>query len=280
VSTFPYVCREIMRAARGKAISGFVLVFVSTFVTLFAFSAFFLLAPASTDSEPLRWDSGRFMVRLAPAVTTEEAQSVYAVVRSLDGVTQVHYLFGEELDPQQTVGAFVVRTDGSSFDSVREAAAGLTAVTGIETLEEPVSYVRTTVPLAARAILLVLLVVGILGTLVAARFAYRRLLGTFSTELQLLYLSGAPDTTVLAPVFVVGTLGAVGAVLLVILVVCLLRVAAIASPDGALAASTLLSDGGRVLRVLVLNVPVGIVIGSLAGAVGVSLTYSTRTELR
>ncbi len=278
MSTFPYVCRELIRAARGKAVSGFVLAFVSTFVTLFAFSAFFLLAPASSDSEPLRWDSGLFVVHLLPAVTTDEAQSVYAVVRSLDGVTQVNYLFGEELDPEQTVGAFLVRADGASFDAVQESAARLTSVAGIETIEEPVSYLGTTVPLTARAVLLVLLVLGILGTLVAARFAYRRLLGTFSTELQLLYLSGAPDTTVLAPVFVVGVLGAVGAVLLVILVVCLLRVAAVSSPDGALATSTLLSDGGRVLRVLVLNVPVGIVIGLLAGAVGVSLTYSTRTE--
>lgn len=267
-----------MRAVRGRAVSIFTLAFVSIFVTLFVFSAFFLLAPESAGSEPVSWSPGSFMAYLVPTATTDEAQSVYSTVRSIDGVSQVNYLFGEELDPQQTAGAFLVRVDGASFDAVREEALRLPVVSEVEITNQPISEFRASVPLTARAVLLALLVLGIIGTLVASRLAYRRLLGTFSSELRVLRLAGAPDATVLVPVFLIGILGAVAALLLVILAVSLLRVAAVSAPDGALASSTLLADGGRVVAVLLLNMPLGIVIGSLAGAVGVSLVFSIRTD--
>ncbi len=278
MSTFPYICRELMHAVRGKVVSIFILVFASIFVTLFVFSAFFLLAPASDDSQPLDWTPGTVIVHLIPTATTDEAQSVYAAVRSISGVTQANYLFGEELDPPQTTGVFLVRVDGESFSSAHEAISRLTAVAEVETVAQPEGKLKATVPLTARAVLLALLVLGIIGTLVAARFAYRHLLGAFSNELQLLRLAGTPDATVLIPVFLIGILEALAALVLVVLIVSLLRVAALSSPDGALATSTLLANGGRVLAVLLLNIPLGIVVGSLAGAVGVSLVFSTRVE--
>jgi len=278
VSTFPYVYRELMRAARDGAASTFVLSFALIFVTLFAFSAFFLLAPTSDDLEPVGWGTGSFIVHLVATATTDEAQAVYTAVRSIDDVVQINYVFGEELEPQQIAGAFLVRVNGASFDSAREETSRLAAVAAVDAVDEPVSVHKASVPLTARAVLLVLLVLGIVGTLVASRFAFRRLLGAFSSELRLLHLAGAPDTTVLIPVFVIGVLGGVAAILVVVLVASLLRIAAIAGPDGALAASTLLADRGRVVAVLLLNLPVGIVIGSLAGAVGVGLAVATRAD--
>ncbi len=267
-----------MRAIRGKVVSIFILAFVSIFITLFVFSAFFLLAPASDDSQPINWTSGRLIVHLVPTATTDEAQSVYTNVRSISGVTQANYLFGEELHPQQTAGVFLVLVEGESFGAVREAISGLEAVAEVETADAPTSELKATVPLTARAFLLSMLVLGIIGTLAASRFAYRRLLEAFSSELQLLRLAGAPDATVLVPLFLVAILGALMSLVLVIVVVLLLRTAALTSPDGVLATSTLLADGGRVLAVLLLDIPLGIVVGSLAGAVGVSLVFSTRIE--
>jgi len=268
-----FLFRELLGAVRTKsaiyfALSGFLL-----FLFLVSVACFFMIAPRSvsrsTEGQPIE----EIRVFLSPRLSSATIDQWFLEWRERDEIAGLRFQFAQEFDETASGGVFIVSPADSALASVLTSEfreiEGVTDV--IEVLREP-TLESSSVSLVIRISLLAILVTTIAASLLCSRRGYRELLTTFSGEIRMLRLSGISERVVSTLVVALGVLIGLLGGLLLLAVLYLLHQIALSNSD-AFSLFGGLTSGIRILRVGLMVLALGTLLGGLSGLLGASLLH-------
>jgi cell division protein FtsX len=264
MNVYLFLFGELLGAIRAKTVGWFAVTTLLIFSFLALFSCFFLLGrPTSNDLIP-----GETILYLAPELSDQEIEALYLIIRGWEEVQQINYRFAQE--NLGLGGVLIVYAMPAHLSSLDQK---LNSVDGIVTVERSANPREDIQPLSpsTRIGLLVGLILNAIGCLISARRAFKELLQTFSGEIRLLTLTGTPESAVHYPLIALGILCGLVASFLFIVAIYLSHLTAMSNPEMLLHTASGLLDAGRIRTVSLLSLLLGLVLGSFAGTLGVSL---------
>jgi cell division protein FtsX len=269
MNTFFFLFRELLGAVRPRSGGFLILMSLLIFVFLGSFASLFLFVTPADEVLATTLEPSEVGVRLSPRLTSVAIDALYYAIQERSDVAAIRFEFAQESDRGGSGGLFVVQlaagADIAAFSEAVGAMEGVIAVDSTSGDDEP-----RPLSLAAsiRVALLLGLVVSAVLSLVVGRIGFRRLLEDFSGEIRLLRLSGIAPSTISPPIIALGVLLGLLSGLLIVAGISLLHVAS--SVDAAYAANGL-TDGARVIGILLVDILLGAIMGGLTGLLGASL---------
>lgn len=272
MSVFLFLLYEFVGSIRAKTGVLLLCFLLLIFSFLAIFSCFFLLGESKSDDRLLI--PGEITLYLSGQLSVQQVQDLYLNIREMQEVKQINYLFRQEIDRGLVANALLVRAVNT--DIVPALHSVLDQLEGVARVESRASADKATVSLstALRIGLLVGLAITVLASLVLARMGFAELLRSCTAKMKLLRLSGIAEQTIRFPIAAMGAISGLIATTLLIAVIYLLHSFAAANPHQFLNTVSGLIDPGTVLITSLLCVPLGLLLGSLGGILGASLTES------
>jgi len=272
MSVFLFLLCEFIGSIRARTgvLLLYFLLLIFSFLALF--SCFFLLGATEKDDQLLM--PGEITLYLSGQLSVQQVQGLYLNIRDMQEVRQINYLFHQELD--KGLGANVLLVRAVSIDMVPALHSALGQLEGVARVESRASANKTTLSFstALRIGLLVGLGITVLAGLVLARMGFAELLRSCTNRIRLLRLSGTPEQTIRFPIAAIGAICGLIATALLIAIIYVLHSFAVANPQQFSSTASGLIDTGTVLMTSLLCVPLGLLLGSLGGILGASLTES------
>ena len=269
MSVYVFLFGELLGAIRAKTAGWFAVTTLLIFSFLALFSCFFLLGrPISNDLIP-----DKSILYLSSELSDQEIEALYLTIRRWEEVQQINYRFVQETP--EIGGGLIVYAMPAHLSALDQK---LNSVDGIITVERSANLREDIQPLSpsTRIGLLIGLILNAIGCLISARRTFKELLQTFSGEIRLLTLTGTPESAVHYPLIALGILCGLVAGLLFIVTIYLFHLAGISDPKTLLYTASGLLDVSRVRIVSLLGLLLGLVLGSFAGTLGVSLINSRK----
>ncbi len=272
-----YLFRELLGAIRTKSAVFLALSGLLMFLFLASVACLLLMGPgdvsASTEGQPI--DAIR--VFLSPRLSSATVNQWVLQWQERDDIASLHFRFAQEFDPSATGGVFVVSpADPTTADALADEFRAIDGVTSVVEIPRQPAIEASSLSLAVRMTLLVVLVVSIAGSLLCSRKGDRELLSAFSGEIRMLRLSGISEHVLFALVVALGVLiGFLGGLFLFALLYLLHQVLA---SGATLSLFGGLSNGLRVIIVGLAGLALGTVLGGLAGLLGASLLHRREFE--
>jgi len=275
MGTFLYLLRELLGRMRARSLLLFGLSVLLVLVFLGIFSSFFLLGPTQ-DPGGFRFAEGsEIMVFLSPQASADRIDAIYLDVREWEDVRRVNYSSAppSEETEETSVGGSLLVSSASAADAtlLGDRLASIDGVIDIEVQRES-SSTSVTLSMPARLGLLGGLALTAFGSLLVARIAFRDLLDEFAAELSVMRVSGAPERSIHVPILALGLLVGLLACLLLVVAMYVAHVSAVTHhPAGGLSAAAGLLQSDRILVASLLSLLLALIMGGLAGLLGVSL---------
>ena len=268
-----FLFRELLGAVRTKsaiyfALSGFLL-----FLFLVSVACFFMIAPGSvsrsTEGQPIE----EIRVFLSPRLSSATIDQWFLEWRERDEIAGLRFQFAQELDETASGGVFIVSpADSASAGVLTSEFREIEGVTDVIEVPREPPLESSSVLLVIRISLLAILVTTIAASLLCSRGGYRELLATFSGEIRMLRLSGISERVISALVVALGVLIGLLGGLLLLAVLYLLHQIALSNSD-AFSLFGGLTSGIRILRVGLMMLALGTLLGGLSGLLGASLLH-------
>lgn len=268
-----FLFRELLGAVRTKsaiyfALSGFLL-----FLFLVSVACFFMIAPGSvsrsTEGQPIE----EIRVFLSPRLSSATIDQWFLEWRERDEIAGLRFQFAQELDETASGGVFIVSpADSASAGVLTSEFREIEGVTDVIEVPREPPRESSSVLLVIRISLLAILVTTIAASLLCSRGGYRELLTTFSGEIRMLRLSGISERVISALVVALGVLIGLLGGLLLLAVLYLLHQIALSNSD-AFSLFGGLTSGIRILRVGLMMLALGTLLGGLSGLLGASLLH-------
>ncbi len=268
-----FLFRELLGAVRTKsaiyfALSGFLL-----FLFLVSVACFFMIAPGSvsrsTEGQPIE----EIRVFLSPRLSSATIDQWFLEWRERDEIAGLRFQFAQELDETASGGVFFVSpADSASAGVLTSEFREIEGVTDVIEVPREPPLESSSVLLVIRISLLAILVTTIAASLLCSRGGYRELLTTFSGEIRMLRLSGISERVISALVVALGVLIGLLGGLLLLAVLYLLHQIALSNSD-AFSLFGGLTSGIRILRVGLMMLALGTLLGGLSGLLGASLLH-------
>ncbi len=268
-----FLFRELLGAVRTKsaiyfALSGFLL-----FLFLVSVACFFMIAPGSvsrsTEGQPIE----EIRVFLSPRLSSATIDQWFLEWRERDEIAGLRFQFAQELDETASGGVFIVSpADSASAGVLTSEFREIEGVTDVIEVPREPPRESSSVLLVIRISLLAILVTTIAASLLCSRCGYRELLTTFSGEIRMLRLSGISERVISALVVALGVLIGLLGGLLLLAVLYLLHQIALSNSD-AFSLFGGLTSGIRILRVGLMMLALGTLLGGLSGLLGASLLH-------
>lgn len=269
MNVYVFVFGELLHAIRAKTLGWFILTTLLVFSFLALFSCFFLLGrPANNASLP-----DEITVHLSPQLSDQETETLYLTLREWEGIQQINYRFNRE-DPELG-GLFILLVMPDDIASLVQELRSTDEVLTVERSNHSDTRIQPLSP-ATRFGLLAGLILNALACLIVARWAFKGLLQAFSGEIRLLRLTGVPENALHYPLIALGLLCGLAASFLFIVAIYLAHLAVVSEPETLFQTASGLLNVGRIRTVSLLSLLLGLVMGTFAGTLGVSLIESHR----
>ena len=268
---FLFVLGELFRSLRGKSAALIGTSFVLVVLFALAFSGLALLGGGASQTSPLHLGRAEVLVHFSLDTDSGTIQTMYMRLIERSDVRSVRLLLtgGEAVLRVRATGS---APSASLLEELR-AAQGITSVDA--SAAEPFLFSDAFLRLG----LLVALALFFLGGLLCARAGFRELLSSFAEEIKLVRASGVSESTIQGPLVTLGFLVGLAASVLVIALVSLSHLVLVTHPQVVPAGVAGILEPGRVLTASLLVLPLGALVGVLAGALGAALAGSRNLEL-
>jgi cell division protein FtsX len=265
MTQFWFLLGNLLRVIGSRSGALFIVLILLIFSSGALFSSFFLLGTPAPDDAGPSLAADEVFVHLSPQLSQQKINDLYLKIREWEDVSQINYRYPQELGLEKVEGLLVIKA--VSVAKVTELIDALSVIDGIAGVD-PVKIG-----------LLIGLALSIVGSLIAARYAFAELLKAFSEEIRIMRLAGTAEQVIQPPIVAIGALCGIIAGLLLIVAIYLLRFLTITYPGSLLHATSGCVDPARVLTVSLVGFLLGLVLGGLAGVLGASLTESSKFQV-
>jgi cell division protein FtsX len=216
-------------------------------------------------------------VHLSPRLSQQKINDLCLKIREWEYVSRINYRYPQEFGLEAVEGLLVIKA--VSVAKVTELIDALSAIDGIADVDSLSTRHADSLSSPVKIGFLIGLALSIVGSLIAARYAFAELLKAFSEEIRMMRLAGTAEQVIQPPIVAIGALCGIIAGLLLIVAIYLLRFLAITHPGSLLHATSGWVDPARVLTVSLGGFLLGLVLGGLAGVLGASLTESSKFQV-
>ena len=268
-----FLFRELLGAIRTKSAVFFALSGLLLFLFLASVACFFMIVPGSVSRSAEGQPIEEIRVFLSPRLSSATIDQLFLGWRERDEIATLRFQFARELDEAASGGVFIISlADPTLAGALASELRDMEGVTDVIEVQRELPIETSSVSLAIRISLLVILVVTISASLFCSRRGYVELLTSFSGEIRMLRLSGISERVISTLVVALGVLiGLLGGLFLLAGLylfhqISLLNVAVLSLFGG-------LTSGIRVLGVGMMVLALGTVLGGLAGLLGASLLH-------
>jgi cell division protein FtsX len=277
MNQFWFLLGNLLRTIDSRSGSLFIVLILLIFSSGALFSSFFLLGTPTPDDTGPSLSADEVFVHLSPRLSQQKINDLYLKIRESEDVSQINYRYPQEFGLEAVEGLLVIKA--VSVAKVTGLVDALSAIDGIATVDSLSTRHADSLSAPVKIGLLIGLALSIVGSLIAARYAFAELLKSFSEEIRMMRLAGTAEQVIQPPIVAIGALCGIIAGLLLIVAIYLLRFLAITHPGFLLHATSGWVDPARVLTVSLGGFLLGLVLGGLVGALGASLTESSKFQV-
>lgn len=277
MNQFWFLLGNLLRAVGSRSGVLFIVLILLIFSSGALFSSFFLLGTPAPDDTGPSLSADELFVHLSPQLSQQKIDDLYLEIREWEDVSQVNYRYPQELGLETVEGLLVIKA--VSVTKVAKLIDALSAIDGIADVDSLSTRHADSLSTPLKIGLLIGLALSIVGSLIAARYAFAELLKSFSEEIRMMRLAGTAEQVIQPPIVAIGVLCGIIAGLLLIVAIYLLRFLAITHPGALFHATSGWVDPARVLTVSLVGFLLGLVLGGLAGLLGASLTESNKFQV-
>jgi cell division protein FtsX len=272
-----FLLGNLLRAINSRSGSLFIVLILLIFSSGALFSSFFLLGtPTPNDTGP-SLSADELFIHLSPRLSQQKINDLYLKIREWEDVSQINYCYPQEFGLEAVEGLLVIKA--VSVGKVTGLIDALSAIDEITDVDSLSTRHADSLSASVKIGLLIGLALSIVGSLIAARYAFAELLKAVSEEIRMMRLAGTAEQVIQPPIVAIGALCGIIAGLLLIVVIYLFRFLAITHPGFLLHATSGWVDPARVLMVSLVGFLLGLVLGGLVGALGASLTESSKFQV-
>ncbi|MCK4682349.1 hypothetical protein KAT59_04950 [Candidatus Bipolaricaulota bacterium] len=277
MTQFWFLLGNLLRVIGSRSGALFIVLILLIFSSGALFSSFFLLGTPAPDDAGPSLAADEVFVHLSPQLSQQKINDLYLKIREWEDVSQINYRYPQELGLEKVEGLLVIKA--VSVAKVTELIDALSAIDGIAGVDSLSTRHADSLSAPVKIGLLIGLALSIVGSLIAARYAFAELLKAFSEEIRMMRLAGTAEQVIQPPIVAIGALCGIIAGLLLIVAIYLLRFLTITYPGSLLHATSGCVDPARVLTVSLVGFLLGLVLGGLAGVLGASLTESSKFQV-
>ena len=277
MTQFWFLLGNLLRAIGSRSGALFIVLILLIFSSGALFSSFFLLGTPAPDDTGPPLSADELFVHLSPQLSQQKINDLYLEIREWEDVSQINYRYPQDLELETVEGLLVIKA--VSVTKVAKLIDALSAIDGIADIDSLSTRHADSLSAPVKIGLLIGLALSIVGSLIAARYAFAELLKAFSEEIRMMRLAGTAEQVIQPPIVAIGALCGTIAGLLLIVAIYLLRFLAITHPGTLLHATSGWVDPTRVLTVSLVGFLLGLVLGGLAGVLGASLTESNKFQV-
>jgi len=277
MNQFWFLLGNLLRAMGSRSGALFIVLILLIFSSGALFSSFFLLGTPTSDDMGPSLSADEMFVHLSPRLSQQKINDLYLKIREWEDVSQITYRYPQEFGLEAVEGFLVIKA--VSVAKVTGLIDELSAIDGIANIDSLSARHADSLSAPVNIGLLIGLALSIIGSLIAARYAFAELLKAFSEEIRIMRLAGTTEQVIQPPIVAIGVLCGIIAGLLLIAAIYLLRFLAITYPGFLIHATSGWVDPARVLTVGLVGFFLGLVLGGLAGLLGASLTESSKFQV-